>query len=449
MSESFNYQVILKPKDVKFTSTEIPSRFDNGTSLRELLEDLKSGKILSKDIPAAEVIWDCDRWEWYTLSNRRLWVFRELEKCGKITFIGMSRVESVDKAIEKTPELYSDAQLYDPDWDITIDSTKPPMKNKVMAIDVSSLPMVGEQDAEPDDRARRSDKTNEKDSDGRKEKRSMKRSRSEQSNVGGNEDEEWIEKVVEKKRISHYSSSQSLSSNTSCSSLARSDRVIDKTSGLHGYGNYHLYKTEYLDKIKAERKAILKKFKPYNVESSSRGSISRSSSFGKLIGSSRSYSSSSVYTEEQVTIKRERRSSVSSNTSETGYIEKGTRRLRLYSDDIESSHTSKESSRDLVPYRDRSSSMDCVVSSGIKLLDLYAMWQKRRIEYLRSCRYAIKDSSPDPFICGLCYKQFRTIVDLQQHCEALLHYACITCGKFFTSYASLGQHAQRLRHQKD
>ena len=447
MSENFNYQVILKPKDVKFTSKEIPSRFDNGTSLRELLEDLKSGKILSKDIPAAEVIWDCDRWEWYTLSNRRLWVFRELEKCGKITFVGMSRVESVDKAFEKTPELYSDAQLYDPDWDITIDSTKPAMKNKVMAIDVSSLPMIGEKD--PDKARKPADQTNEKEKCGSKEKRSMKRSRSQQSDVGRNEDEEWVEKVVEKKRISRYSSSQSLSSNVSCSSLSRSDRVIDNKSGLHGYGNYHLYKTEYLDKIKAERKAILKKFKPYNVESSSRGSISRSSSFGKLIGSSRCYSSSSVYTEEKVTIKRERRSSVSSDKSETGYIEKATRRLRLYSDDIEASHSTRESSKDLVPYRDRSSSMDCVVSSGIKLLDLYAMWQKRRIEYLRSCRYAIKSSAPDPFICGLCYKQFRTIVDLQQHCEALLHYACITRGKFFTSYASLGQHAQRLRHQKD
>lgn len=41
------------------------------------------------------------------------------------------------------------------------------------------------------------------------------------------------------------------------------------------------------------------------------------------------------------------------------------------------------------------------------------------------------------------------IVDLQQHSEELLHFACITCGKFFSSYSALGQHCRALSHKKD
>ena len=447
---SFNYQVVLKPKDVKYTTKKIPSRFDNGTLLKDLLDDLKSGKILCKDISAAEVVWDMDRWEWYTLSNRRLWVFKELEKAGKISFITMSRVETVNQAgirgSDPSPEFYSEVELYEPDWDITIDTlSESKGTNNIMAEELkqSNINNEKKKQEKKDDREKKTP-----------EKIKKKRHSSESF------EEEWVERVIERKQSRSLSrgdkklslSSQSLFSNaSSSSSISRNQRKIDNQSGFHGYGNYNKYKAEYLDKIKAEKRAILKKYKPYNVPSS-RGSLSRSSSYGKLVGSSRSHSYNSVYTTESfTTIKREsRRSSFSEENSTTTSLERQTRRMRLYSDDIEES---REQSKEIVPYQSSSSrgsfSNSVVLSGEVKLADLYAMWQKQRLKYLRSSKLAITNGVAEGYICGLCYKKFETIVDLQQHCEALLHYACITCGKFFSTYASLGQHCQKLRHQKD
>ena len=451
---SFNYQVVLKPKDIKFTKNRIPSRFDNGTHLKDLLEDIKSGKILCKDISAAEVVWDMDRWEWYTLSNRRLWVFKELEKAGKISFISMSRVETVNdgcwRSTDSTPEFYSEVELYEPDWDITIDTvTKPKGTNSIMA----------EQKSTTINNKKKSEKVVQDGDDDKGNENNKKRRQSPEKS----DEDEWVERVIERKRSKSFSrddkklslSRQSLLSNTSsCSSISRNQRKIDKRYGLHGYGSYNKYKTDYLDKIKAEKKSILKKYKPYQV-SSSRSRLSRSSSYGKLSGYSRSFSTNSVYTTESFTsINREsRRSSFSEENSiytTTTQLERQTRRMRLYSDDIEES---KGRSNEIVPYKSslsRNSSVGSIVPSGaVKLADLYAMWQKRRLSYLRSSRLEITNGVASGYICGLCYKKFETIVDLQQHCEALLHYACITCGKFFSTYASLGQHCQKLRHQKD
>ena len=457
--KSFNYQVVLKPKDIKFTKCQIPSRFDNGTCLKDLLDDVKSGKVLCKDISAAEVVWDMDRWEWYTLSNRRLWIFKELEKAGKISFITMSRVETVNdgwRSTDSTPEFFSEAELYEPNWDITIDTiTKPNGTNSIMAEELQKSTTVDESAKKKNDSVVQNGEHNNENQD--KENNKKRRQLSEKS-----DEDEWVEKVIEKKRNKSFSrddknlslsdSRQSLFSNTSsCSSISRSQRKIDKQYGLSGYGSYNKYKTEYLDKVKADKKSILKKYKPYQV-SSSRSSLSRSSSYGKLSGSSKSYSTNSVYTTESFTsIRESRRSSFSEENSTyttTTSLERQTRRMRLYSDDIEEF---KGRSKEIVPHQtSRNSLVGSVVPSGaIKLADLYAMWQKRRLSYLRSSRLAITNGVASGYNCGLCYKKFETIVDLQQHCEALLHYACITCGKFFSTYASLGQHCQQLSHQKD
>ena len=473
---SFNYQVLLKPNDVKFTVKRIPSRFDNGTLLKDLLEDLKSGKIVSKDISAAEVVWDSDRWEWYSLSNRRLWVFKELEKVGKISFISMSRVETtVDGESNNSPKsIYSEVELFDPDWDITIDTlSEPKGTNKIMAEELKKP--SSQEKKENNEKNQKKDVNNNSNvnewiSDGDKQKEGISKSMSKSKpkrRLSEDVEEEWVERDVDKKRsrsLSHgdsklslYNSTHSLFSNTSSAftSISRNQRKIDKQSGLHGYGNFNTYKTEYLDKIRAEKRAILRKYKPYNSRSSSKQSLSRSSSYGKLSRSSRSYSCNSMYSESltttTTTVQEERRSSFSEKASSTTSLERQTRRMRLYSDDIE--ETREEKSREFIPYRSssKSSLIGSLVplSGGIKLADLYALWQRRRVDYLRSSRLAITNGAATGYICGLCYKKFDTIVDLQQHCGALLHYACITCGKFFSSYASLGQHCQELRHQKD
>lgn len=438
---SFNYQVILRPKDVKFSVKEIPSKFDDGRTLKDVYDDILSGKTLCKDIPAAEVVWDSERWEWYTLSNRRLWVFKELEKNNKITFVNMSRVELIEKNDLIAPtSLHCNVEVYDPHWDISICEESDDIKKKIMSTELAL-------------------------STSKKSKNSVETL----AVSSDDEDEIWVEKsdvitttttkternvcsIVHKvKDLSkielnkfQYRSNQSLVSNASCSSITRSERIIDDLSGLSGYGNYNTYKTEYLDKIKSGRKCLLEKYKPYNVNSSGRlsRSLSRSCEFSEL---------------------SQRRVSLSSNTSQTSRndnrsdvmsrLVKRTHRLRLFSDDIGSNCSSSmqdfnESS--LVSYKRSSSTSELSNCHGIKLADLYAMWQKRRMQYIHSSRYGKKKyGSANGYLCGLCFKNFRRIVDLQQHSEALLHYACITCGKFFSSYASLGQHCERFRHKKD
>lgn len=93
-----------------------------------------------------------------------------------------------------------------------------------------------------------------------------------------------------------------------------------------------------------------------------------------------------------------------------------------------------------------------VVMEGIQLSDLYALWVRRRAEFLEARREGclhLMYGPEDGFLCGLCFKKFRHVVQLQQHCEELLHYACITCGRFFNTYTALGQHCSAMNHTKD
>ena len=75
------------------------------------------------------------------------------------------------------------------------------------------------------------------------------------------------------RRGSSLTLNSDLSGISSVSSITRNQRVIDEHSGLFGYGYYHIYRSEYLSKIKAAREATLKRLKPYNVESSSHASL--------------------------------------------------------------------------------------------------------------------------------------------------------------------------------
>lgn len=54
----------------------------------------------------------------------------------------------------------------------------------------------------------------------------------------------------------------------SLSSITRQQRHIDLFSGFYGYGNFDKYNTEYLNKLRAERLASKRKWKPYDVASS-------------------------------------------------------------------------------------------------------------------------------------------------------------------------------------
>ena len=87
------YVVLLKPSEIRFTQNVLASKFDNGIPLLETFTQLKNGEILPEDIPLIEVVFYSEQWEWYTRNNRRLWVFRELEKIKKCGYIKTKRIE--------------------------------------------------------------------------------------------------------------------------------------------------------------------------------------------------------------------------------------------------------------------------------------------------------------------------------------------------------------------
>jgi len=107
----------LRPCDVKFTCKQISTKFKNGCLLQALLDDLLEGKKFVKEVPVLEVIWYVKKWEWYTLDNGLLWVFQELEKAGKISYIEMRRVELVCNVADHPKDLYDSVSTVDMEFE--------------------------------------------------------------------------------------------------------------------------------------------------------------------------------------------------------------------------------------------------------------------------------------------------------------------------------------------
>jgi len=66
---------MLHPDHIYYTQETIRDVFQNGIPLIETLEQLRSASITVNDIPPIKVL----EYEgkWWTIDNRRLWVFRE------------------------------------------------------------------------------------------------------------------------------------------------------------------------------------------------------------------------------------------------------------------------------------------------------------------------------------------------------------------------------------
>lgn len=77
----------LKPSEIYFSQNNIFRKFRNGYLIGEVLDDLYLGKISVSDIPMMTVTKKpgCDKW--FTVDNRRLWVFRYLEGAGKCSTV--------------------------------------------------------------------------------------------------------------------------------------------------------------------------------------------------------------------------------------------------------------------------------------------------------------------------------------------------------------------------
>ncbi|XP_063447623.1 uncharacterized protein LOC134727172 [Mytilus trossulus] len=75
----------LKPSEIYFSQNRINALFRCRRSVGGTLDDIMEGRCNFKDLPMISVM-NRDG-KWVTADNRRLWVFRHLEKLGKCTNI--------------------------------------------------------------------------------------------------------------------------------------------------------------------------------------------------------------------------------------------------------------------------------------------------------------------------------------------------------------------------
>lgn len=69
----------INPSIVYFTHSRIRQRFTGcGKLLQETLAELREDQSKIQDIPKIKVIYDDERDAYYSMNNRRLWVFKKL-----------------------------------------------------------------------------------------------------------------------------------------------------------------------------------------------------------------------------------------------------------------------------------------------------------------------------------------------------------------------------------
>jgi len=69
----------VDPNQIRFTHSKIKSIFSDGRTVESTLEDILSGKITVEDLPRIVVHKQDDK-TYYSMNNRRLWVFKECKK---------------------------------------------------------------------------------------------------------------------------------------------------------------------------------------------------------------------------------------------------------------------------------------------------------------------------------------------------------------------------------
>ncbi|WAR00535.1 hypothetical protein MAR_024907 [Mya arenaria] len=77
----------LKPSEIS------SHKFKNGRQIGQVLDDICEGRISVSSFPLISVMKRDGRWT--TSDNRRLWVFRELERLGKLDEIAVVQVYSI------------------------------------------------------------------------------------------------------------------------------------------------------------------------------------------------------------------------------------------------------------------------------------------------------------------------------------------------------------------
>ena len=556
IEDSLSYPVILRPSDVKFTCKSIPTKFDNGNKLSDVLEEMAKGNILPKDIPPIEVVWFCDRWEWYTLNNRRLWLFQQLENREEIKYASMNRIEVMNVRFTYPVNLYSEVVLFDPPWDIKTNCILGNMpahslnsrecspsrsgdEGSMFSILSQSLPPTrrcrtsssgttvaedvddfGEDSVEMNDEninvevkmefspVKRSRSRTRRSRSPLKESRTFKRNYRTSSTRSNNHFSANKNKSPTRsnsfnrsrsvgptkksrsplKRSYSFNRSKSLGPTKKiCSPLKRSNSFIrsrsvgrnDQSNSLtnipvQGNNSLFKYNSLYTENLRFRNRTRSKSV--MSMRSECKESLSNWSSRDRKRSSSicshlSRRSDSDVWSFDS----RRRSSSVCSHRSIRSTASAVNYQLDKFSHErapryqkprrnkyIENDFTSDykySTSRAMVKGNMDTDSISSgygsgplIIKSGISLSQLYTLWTSRRAEFLqarRSGQLHLMYGPEEGYLCGLCFKKFRQVVDLQQHSEELLHYACITCGRFFNTYTALGQHCTALYHTKD
>ena len=89
----------LKPSEIMFSQATINNVFDRksrhrNTLVGETLDDICEGRCLMDNLPSISVMKRDGKW--VTSDNRRLWVFRELERLGKCDSITVNETSYID-----------------------------------------------------------------------------------------------------------------------------------------------------------------------------------------------------------------------------------------------------------------------------------------------------------------------------------------------------------------
>ena len=408
---TFTYRVLLRPRDICFKQKLLPSSFDNGIPVRETLQQLANEEILIEDLPSIDVVWCQQKWVWYALNNRRLWVFRELEKMGKCQYIATKRVEVIEHVSDFL--LYASAELIGEsnivEWDE--DGCRITLFNSD-AKNATSLPSAA------------------------KETKSQVECKVEEIQKAKDDPKvrrEWRELTPLTVTVRWKETGKS---------DADDERVVTPDPPI----NPDTEKAQ----IKVEESQRQRNDSGYSASSSGRTSprdISDNETEYETVFSE------TEFTEEKK-LRSPRFSRFSSDRPLRKRISPSPSRKYVRSRRVPPLRRSPRGSRSKQTSRSRPRRTP--VSRPFTSESLRALAFRRKSVYHRSMfelhhgglprleQLALKTKLMNT--CGYCFKNFRAGVSLSQHIEELEHWACTRCGKYFESYTALGQHKLALDH---
>ena len=74
----------MKPSEIRYCQDSV-DYFSGPQKIGKTLDELCEGKMQISDLPMIRV---CEKGgKWYTADNRRLWMFKHMERLGKLTYV--------------------------------------------------------------------------------------------------------------------------------------------------------------------------------------------------------------------------------------------------------------------------------------------------------------------------------------------------------------------------